>query len=430
MCPEVTSFTEVSTNVEKGKINKIEGDIPPDLYIPEESDLLVIGDDQNALTHGFHKYPAKYIPEFPRWAIKKYSNEGDTVLDPFAGSGTTNIEAMLLNRDSLAIDIDPLALLLIRVKSTPIKPDLISTKHKDLLNRIDDSDLPSKKLLPNFKNRDHWFEIDISKKLALIKRCIEKESNKDIKNLFLVSFSSIIRKVSNADQGSHKPCVRKGRDRNIPDPIETFKNSLEENVKKSIQFYKEVKSNTSTVKIVKKDARNINISNESVDLAVTSPPYINALDYPRTHKLEYYWLGYYNDSLVDLKKEFVGTEKVYADQYKNLHKTGIDGLDTLIEKIYETDKKRAYIVYKYYKDMEDNLQETYRTLKNKGRYIIFIGSNQIRGFEIQNFKYIKSLSQRIGFRIDNYFKSRVINHYIPFDRVEKIDKDYVLVLQK
>ena len=65
----------------------------------------------------FNKYPTRYIPAVPRFAIRAYSQQGDTVLDPFCGSGTTAIEAMRLGRNALSLDIDPFARLLIRVKT-------------------------------------------------------------------------------------------------------------------------------------------------------------------------------------------------------------------------------------------------------------------------------------------------------------------------
>ena len=66
----------------------------------------------------FNKYPTRYISAVPRFAINKYSIPGDSVLDPFCGSGTTAIEAMLLSRNALSIDIDPFARLLIKAKTT------------------------------------------------------------------------------------------------------------------------------------------------------------------------------------------------------------------------------------------------------------------------------------------------------------------------
>ncbi len=80
---------------------RIEGDIPVSLSIKNGDKFLFISRDQRALTHGIHKYPAKFFPELPRWIIERYSEKWDMILDPFMGSGTTNLEASLLGRRGL-----------------------------------------------------------------------------------------------------------------------------------------------------------------------------------------------------------------------------------------------------------------------------------------------------------------------------------------
>ena len=86
---------------------QVDGEIPVDLTVNDGDRFLFISYDQSYLTHGLHKYPAKFFPELPRWLIKRYSKENDTILDPFSGSGTTSVEAVLLKRNSVGIDVDP-----------------------------------------------------------------------------------------------------------------------------------------------------------------------------------------------------------------------------------------------------------------------------------------------------------------------------------
>ncbi len=83
-------------------------------------------------------------------------------------------------------------------------------------------------------------------------------------------------------------------------------------------------------------------ADQSIDLAVTSPPYLNAVDYPRTHQLETYWLGLASGSLRDLKAQHIGTEVVSSRDCKRLHATGYDCADAVIASIYQKDPRRAY----------------------------------------------------------------------------------------
>ena len=70
------------------------------------------------LTHSLHPYPAKYIPQIPNVLIQELSSVGDTVLDPFCGSGVTLVEALLLKRHAVGVDANPLACLIARAKTT------------------------------------------------------------------------------------------------------------------------------------------------------------------------------------------------------------------------------------------------------------------------------------------------------------------------
>lgn len=165
-------------------------------------------------------------------------------------------------------------------------------------------------------------------------------------------------------------------------------------------------------------------------MAVTSPPYVNAVDYPRTHQLELYWLGFADGSLTPLKKKHVGTESVSASDYRALHQTGISYADTTISRIFNKDPRRAFITYKYLEDMRSNLIEVYRVLKKGHKYVIVVGNNRIRGEIFENWKYLMEIAEGVGFHVECYFGSEIINHFIKVPREERINTDWVIVLQK
>ena len=102
----------------------------------------------------------------------------------------------------------------------------------------------------------------------------------------------------------------------------------------------------------------------------------------------------------------------------------------MITRIYNKDPRRAYIAYRYLMDMETNLKEIYRVLKSNGKYVIVVGNNKIRGEVFENWKYIISMAENIGFVLENYFASEIIKHFIKVPREERIDTDWILVLTK
>ncbi|MCS7227106.1 MAG: site-specific DNA-methyltransferase, partial [Gloeomargarita sp. SKYB31] len=73
-------------------------------------------------THGYHRYPAKFIPQLAARLIQEYSVEGDLVIDPFMGSGTALVEAKLLKRSSVGVDINPVAHLVACAKTQAVEP--------------------------------------------------------------------------------------------------------------------------------------------------------------------------------------------------------------------------------------------------------------------------------------------------------------------
>ncbi|MBN1899734.1 site-specific DNA-methyltransferase [Candidatus Sumerlaeota bacterium] len=387
------------------------------------------------MTHGFHRYPAKFFPELPRWIIRKYSKEGDVVLDPFSGSGTTNVEALLNRRNSVGIDVDPFSRYLSCVKTTPVKINQLKEAHEVLLEKIMDFH-PSRikeQDIPEFPYRDNWFNKEIVFELTHIKQSIEEiKVDRKIKDFFRICFSSIIRAVSNADDNCTRTVIRKKLNKTVypSEALTRFAETILTNVPRMIEFSKICPKDVKSEFPENQDARKISYTDNYFDLAVTSPPYANAVDYPRTHQLEIYWLEIERGSLTPLKKRHVGTESVYAEEYRDLHKTGIDIADNVIEKIYSKDPRRAFIAYKYLSDMRDNLNEVYRTLKIGKYYIIVVGNNKIRNELFENWKYIMAMAELTGFKVENYFASEIINHFIKVPREERINTDWIVVLRK
>lgn len=81
----------------------------------------------NYATHGYHRYPAKFIPQLVARLLSDFSAEGDLVVDPFMGSGTTLVEAKFNRRPSVGVYINPVAHLVAKAKVTPIEPSRLES---------------------------------------------------------------------------------------------------------------------------------------------------------------------------------------------------------------------------------------------------------------------------------------------------------------
>src|SRR3989344_7620835 len=189
---------------------RLEGSVPLELDFKEKNNVLIISKHQSYLTHGVHKFPAKFFPELPRYLITKYSKQGDVVLDPMCGSGTVLLESILQNRHTIGIDIDPIAKLISKVKTTSIKSDLLDNARNIISKSVDSLVRTNKNInIPEFNYRDKWFKIFVLEELAIIKESIKKTRTglktsggysetelQDLNDFLLVIFSSIIRDVS------------------------------------------------------------------------------------------------------------------------------------------------------------------------------------------------------------------------------------------
>lgn len=158
----------------------------------------------NSTTNTIHPYPAKFIPQIPRHFIEQFSEPGDTIYEPFLGSGTTAVEANILGRDAIGNDVNELAVLISKVKTTPISTKRLLTLNS-LLNkiyyRIDllHSGKKNGIVKPDIVNLDLWFVDFAINEIVIIKEEIERLSDKDLIDFCFVALSGIIVTVSRQD---------------------------------------------------------------------------------------------------------------------------------------------------------------------------------------------------------------------------------------
>ncbi|MFX1294675.1 MAG: DNA methyltransferase [Promethearchaeota archaeon] len=434
----INSFIDSNTIQEK-KINKI-FDLPiEDITRPLSK---FIGKKLIYMTHGLHIYPAKFIPQIPQLCIKKYSDPLEYIIDPFCGSGTTLVEAMLLRRNAYGIDINPLAQLVSRVKTTPLDLDDLKYHYLKIIEFLDmgiKNKLTPLESVPDnsdFPNLEYWFSERVRMELKQIQNQINLIENDQIKDFFLLILSSIIRKVSLADNDQLHPAktkyatIQKGH--KIP-TFEIFKSMLIKKYK-IMKYFSSYDFSDIKCKITGKGANDIELTS-SIDLAVTSPPYVNALDYVRIHKLEAFWVGFLKEKeILPLRQKFIGTENIYVDEYKELPHSSNNCLNDILIKIHKADRKRAGIIFKYFKGMKRNIKEVYRILKKKGKYCIVIGANWINNILVPTPKILINLAEsELGFKNIKNYVYEIINRRLKIPRADHggtIRKEWIIVLEK
>jgi DNA modification methylase len=395
-------------------------------------------------THGIHRFPAKFIPQVPRFCLERYSKPGDAILDPFMGSGTTLLEALLLGRDAYGIDIHPLAKLIAKVKVTSLPIERLKAAGDRLLADISADANDNSDWIPEMPNFDHWFREDVALNLATIKKHIWSLPDDDIRDFLKVCFSSIIRRVSNSDVDSLMPevttfkrkLVEQGKvDFNV---MSRFENTVRlktldfADLAKALVISRKKYKRESEVEIIGKDARSIELRDSEVDAAITSPPYASAVHYVTAHKLEMYWLDMMEPES-ELETRIIGTARAYAEEYNSWEPGGLHPeVDILVRKIYLDDQKSGYIVHKYFADMRQSFEEVLRVLKRNGIFCVVAGENVMKGTKISTYHLLDQLAQQVGFERKALFDYDIINRHLDVPRWNNstIIQDHILVLEK
>lgn len=431
-------------HMEKTKETLKVENIPTDQSIALGQKFIITSNNVANLTHNIHKYPSKFIPQIPRWGIQKYlrGENRRKILDPFCGSGTTLVEGILAGHDVFGMDIDPLARLITKVKITPIDEDELIATYKEVVEKVERREDGFFK--PNIPTLNHWFAEKTIKDLSVIRDVIEEyRHDQDIYDFLIVSLSSIIRKVSNADDQSQKTYVSHTNPKQTISAKHYFLKKLEDHVDRLIQFSKAKPEGIEYYIFDGADAREVDKSwnakfPDGIDLAITSPPYVKAVDYIYTQMAEYFWVGDLfglsdQKSQNAYKVKYIGTKQIYAEEYSELRLLGIENLDKKTMKIYEKNKKFAYITYKFFNDMKLNLQSIHNVLKDDAHYIVVVGDCSVGGEFIPVHEYIAEIADRIGYDMKNLFYYKIRNRYMRFPRNGRgglITNDWVVDLEK
>jgi len=324
------------------------------------------------LTHNFHTYPAKFIPQIPKSTILQLTKEGDIVLDPFCGCGTTLVEAKLFNRHGIGVDLNPIAVLVSKAKTNKLNEadiklifSFLNAVEKDILKYYNKEKIKLNYKIPEFYNRDHWFQENVLHELGIIKGYIKKIEKPELKDFLFTAMSSIIVTVSNQESNTRFAAINKQIK-----PFGTFfefKKKLYNMTLRIIEFSK--KASDSKIDVFEADTRNMSfLKNNSVDHIVTSPPYANTYDYYLYHKFRMYWLDY---DVRKVQNNEIGSRNRYSSKKEDI--------DT------------------FERDLFLCLKEMNRVLKSKKYAVIVIGDSVIRGKLIRANELIKKLASKTNF---------------------------------
>ena len=239
-------------------------------------------------THGIFRYFGKFPPPIATYMISQYTKEKDLVIDPMCGSGTTALEAGILKRRCAVNDVNPLSVLISKVKTTKIDKSLLEEKLEYLKANYRPMSLEEYAFVPvALKDPDHWFLKETSDSLRGIKYLIEQETDTNLENFLKVIFAATIRRVSRAttQQGRLFFDVATA----LEDAFPTFEKRYEIGMK-GLAELPEI-SDIEYYNVDLKDLSAIDYEGKA-KLVILHPPYFNSYKYSSVNSLEMGWLGY------------------------------------------------------------------------------------------------------------------------------------------
>jgi len=407
-------------------------------------------------THQIHKYPAMFIPQMIRKLIIEYSNKGDLVMDIFNGSGTTSVECLLTNRNSIGFELNPLAFHISKVKTTVVDTDDLYNSYKTLVKNYFRKKINNPNL---FKAIDVWFSESSKKYLSHLLKCIELEKNNDIQNVFKVSFSDIIRNVSLVRHNGFKL----HRDPKKFD-LETTKEGLFDVFHKSFcKSYcalidlSDDKTDVET-KLFNLDSTEFHKDySNSIDLIITSPPYGDSsttVAYGQFSRLSSQWLGFLDlnekgfirnidNELLGGKTKGIDLNDSILERSITLH-SAILGFKYLIENA-EGDKKKKLIkrtkdVLSFYKDLEKTIISGAKYLKSEKYFILITGSRVVKGIKLNTDLIVAELGDNSGLLLDGIlYRKTIPNKRMPHkvsatnvvgEKAPTMNKESIILLRK
>ncbi|MYB64683.1 DNA methyltransferase [Candidatus Poribacteria bacterium] len=371
--------------------------------------------DTKEYTHCFHTYPAMMIPQIARKLLNQYGVEGEWLLDPYCGTGTSLVEASLFGMHSVGCDINPLVRLIAKSKLTPIDLKTLDSeldKLNDVLFKVEFGvDKIPDLSTPEIPNLEYWFSAEIIKYLTYLLNCISKIENQEVKNFILVAFSETVREVSYTRTSAfklHRMSAEKLENFN-PDVFSVFRKKLHRN-RQGIIAYLEKREDVET------SICDTNTANGDLPmprpiggyrLVITSPPYGDSqttVAYGQFSRLSAEWIG-----LPDARK----IDKIAMGGQRTSQTLQNSPISNAINKISSIDPKRAQEVNAFYIDLKNSIDTVAKMLSRRSTVCYVVGNRRVKDVTLPTDEFVVHAFGKHGFSHKETIVRNIPNKRMP-----------------
>ena len=391
--------------------------------------------DTTYLTHGLFYYPAKFIPHVPHYCVRQFCPEGGWVLDPFAGSGTVGLEAVLAQRNAILIDINPLLSVYVDTKINYRHADI---KNASVLNALHQMFTWEKPYKPDWKNLDYWYPPEV---LGLLKRywgwAHSRNAHDPYVRIIRPALMRANRRFSWADHKTAKLCRSKYKTHEMQEFLK------QENWREHIQNFitKKALENASRLQSLVRVLTNnpcraialAGVDSATADLQgypqtdaiITSPPYLQAQEYLRTFKLDLFWTGVSEAKIRELMRLEIPYRKAtepfatptYTRVYEQLNRASLQA-----------------VLHSYFLYTTRTLENAAITLRHGGFLCVFVGNPTVDGIEVETWRVIAEHFEPKGFTLCTVLRDDIKSRQLFLNRKNKnphgMKSEYLLVMQK
>lgn len=362
------------------------------------------GSDTGYLMHKIHSYPARFIPQIPRRAITRWSAVGDTVLDPFCGCGTTLLEAALLGRNSVGVDNNPVATLISRAKTRKYRAKdigILSGFVSDIKAEFSSMQSgPPESLLPNaprYDSLNKWFDQEAILELEWLRSNI-RTLPYGPRLMAMSAFSFVVLSASRQSSDTRYAIT----DRKYVKGLATKRwvSSMMSAIERA--SYTGQMMLKSSHKVILGDSRVLpSVSDRSVALIVTSPPYLNTYDYHKYHRHRMHWI---DGDVQFARSTEIGKHDVFT--------------------------RPGATPDRYFDDMRHCITEWERVLSADGRALVVVGDAIVNGVFVPVGDRLVKISSGAGLVLEKRWVRKLAVGRKSFNQGARIKREHVLLFRK
>ncbi|MET4730671.1 SAM-dependent methyltransferase [Lysobacter enzymogenes] len=354
-----------------------------------------IEDEPEAALHRIHAYPAKFPAFLTRRALA-YAAEQDmpvgTLGDVFCGCGTVAHEARRAGLAFWGCDINPVAILIAKAKSSPLRGSRLRLLAEQVLAGLENAQAPAH--APEVEAfLLHWHSTEQLENLGRLLTSIQTvtPSRSPYRTALLCAFSSILRSCSYWKTWSTKPRVDPAKS---PRAVNL---AFRVACARLARAYEEATWQEAgpAPRLHLADVRTVPVPKQRPDLLVCSGPYATSVDYAELHQLSGAWLGHF-DEFARLRRASIGTPLVGAklrDRHAQLNRVGLQ----VVFSLYPRDPAAASAIANYFVDMQQVAARCLEFLAPRGIGVFVIGNARLRGQVIDNAAHFTEALLEAGF---------------------------------